>query len=168
MTVYFTADTHFGHANIINLCMRPFYNVEEMDAALIDNINSAVGTNDMLFHLGDFTLGSYALAEAYRKRIVCRNVFLIAGNHDKHSVRTAGLYLWAGSYDYKEVNVAGAQIVLSHYAFRTWNGIQRGALHLYGHSHGKLPGTRQSADVGVDAWNYKPVTLPEIVERMAE
>jgi hypothetical protein len=52
--------------------------------------------------------------------------------------------------------------VLCHYALRTWNGSHRGALRLYGHSHGGLAGDSQSVDVGVDCWDFRPVTLDEI------
>ena len=39
---FFTSDTHFGHANIIRLCNRPFQNVEEMNEVLIENWNKVV------------------------------------------------------------------------------------------------------------------------------
>ena len=54
--------------------------------------------------------------------------------------------------------------MLFHYGLRTWQGVGRGAIHLYGHNHGRLPGDRQSCDAGVDAWSYRPVALPEIRE----
>jgi calcineurin-like phosphoesterase family protein len=47
---------------------------------------------------------------------------------------------------------------------RTWPGAHRGALHLYGHSHGTLPGNSQCCDVGVDVWDFRPVALPAIRE----
>lgn len=31
--IFFTADTHFGHGNVIQLCDRPLSSVEEMDEA---------------------------------------------------------------------------------------------------------------------------------------
>ena len=65
------------------------------------------------------------------------------------------------------VVVDGVGIWLSHYAHRTWPRLHRGDLHLYGHSHGTLPGDSRSLDVGVDCWGYRPVTLAEIRERMA-
>ena len=57
---FFTSDTHFYHANIINFCGRPFKNVEVMNETLIANWNSVVGADDIVFHLGDFCLGGSA------------------------------------------------------------------------------------------------------------
>ena len=44
--IYFTADTHFGHSNIINLNGRPFDNLEKMTHALIQNWNACVFQNE--------------------------------------------------------------------------------------------------------------------------
>jgi calcineurin-like phosphoesterase family protein len=50
---------------------------------------------------------------------------------------------------------------------RTWAGAVRGAIHVYGHSHGRLPGNSKSCDVGVDCWDFYPVDLPTITARLA-
>lgn len=54
---FFTSDTHFGHANIINLCKRPFRDVNHMNDMLVENWNSVITDDDIVFHLGDFALG---------------------------------------------------------------------------------------------------------------
>ena len=56
--VFFTSDTHFYHANIIELCHRPFRSVDNMNEMLIANWNKVVGADDIVFHLGDFCLGN--------------------------------------------------------------------------------------------------------------
>ena len=53
--MWFTADTHFGHSNIIELTHRPFSSVQEMDRRLIANINDRVSARDSLYILGDFS-----------------------------------------------------------------------------------------------------------------
>ena len=66
-----------------------------------------------------------------------------------------------------EINLDGHTLTLCHYGMRVWNRCHHGALMLYGHSHGSLPGNAQSLDVGADAWDFRPVTLAEILARMA-
>lgn len=161
MSVWFTSDLHFGHANIIGYCARPFSSVEEMDAALVANWNSVVRADDEVWHLGDFATRSAESAATYRRRLNGA-IHLIWGNHDSDQVRRSSL--WASSQPYAEITVDSTRLVLCHYAMRVWHRSHRGALHLYGHSHGMLPGDRQSVDVGVDypAWRYRPASLREI------
>ena len=47
--IYFTADTHFGHENVIRFCRRPYATAAEMDEALVENWNSRVKGNDTVF-----------------------------------------------------------------------------------------------------------------------
>ena len=51
---FYISDTHFGHANIIRLCNRPFQDVERMDNTLINNWNNTVSNKDTVYILGDF------------------------------------------------------------------------------------------------------------------
>lgn len=161
MKVWFTADTHFGHARIIEYCKRPFASVEEMDEALVANWNAVVGPDDEVWHLGDFAGRNADMAAGYRARLNGR-IHLIWGNHDSEKVRA--LPIWASSGPYAEISLPGRRLVLFHYALRVWNRSRHGAVHLYGHSHGALPGDRQSCDIGVDnpAWRYHPVGLGDI------
>ena len=55
MKVFYIADLHFGHKNIIRYDNRPFKTVEEMDRALIERWNKAVSKNDTVFILGDIS-----------------------------------------------------------------------------------------------------------------
>ncbi len=51
--IFFTADTHWGHANIIKFCDRPFVSIEEMNEVLISKWNAKVTGNDTVYILGD-------------------------------------------------------------------------------------------------------------------
>ena len=75
---------------------------------------------------------------------------------------------WASQQDRAQVADRGFTFVVDHYTMRTWNGAHRGVLHLYGHSHGSLPGDGRSLDVGVDCWAWRPITTPEIAEALEE
>ena len=56
----------------------------------------------------------------------------------------------------------GAWLILCHYPLRTWNRMGRGAIDLHGHSHGRLAPLPRQVDVGVDLWDFRPITLEEI------
>lgn len=149
---------------------RPFASIEEHDETLIANWNAVVRPEDIIWHLGDFC---YRCSEDHARsifgRLRGRNRFLVRGNHDRISVRLP----WDGVFDVAQVVVPGPDgssqgVWLSHYAHRVWPRMHRGDLHLFGHSHGTLPGTAASTDVGVDCFDFRPVTLDEIRVRLAE
>lgn len=160
MKVWFTADNHFGHANIIKFCKRPFSNAQEMDREMIRRWNERVAPEDTVRHLGDFSFqnqGNYIHALNGAKH-------LIVGNHDHKRMQKVG---WASIKDMDLITVDSTDIVLCHYGLRVWHKSHYGALHFYGHSHGTLPGDSQSLDVGVDCWDFRPVSLDEIKQRLA-
>lgn len=161
MSAWFTSDTHFGHKNIIKYSNRPFNSVDEMDEAMIANWNARVKPNDDVYHNGDFAF--HKNPDRYLCRLNGRK-HLIIGNHDS-DVCINSTY-WESTQPYLELVVNNTKLVLCHYAMRVWNRSHHGALMLYGHSHGSLPGTNQSLDIGVDCWDYKPVNLFEIMDRM--
>ena len=169
MKTYFTSDTHAWHTNIINYCQRPFVNGGEMTKALADNINKTVSSGDTLYHLGDFAFGQELRIRGFREMINCNNVHLILGNHDKTIRKNTELHnLFVSVSDIKQVLLNKIKIILCHYAMRVWNASFHGSWHLYGHSHGTLIENPKSLsfDVGVDCWDYKPVSFEQVVEKM--
>ena len=164
MTVFFTSDTHFGHANIIRYCQRPFTDVTEMDGTMIANWCAVVRPDDDVYHLGDFAFRNAKAASSFLARLPGRK-HLVHGNHDSEETRS--LSGWASSQAMAEITVDGTRIVLLHYAMRVWPSSHHGSLHFHGHSHGSLPGDRQSCDVGVDAWGFAPVRLSDVQRRLA-
>jgi calcineurin-like phosphoesterase family protein len=164
--IWFTADFHLGHANIIRYCGRPFATVEEMDQAILDRLNASVKVNDDLYFLGDFCLGSQARVVAYRRRIRCQKILAVPGNHDKQARKLKEEFCWLDNL--AEVSIHGQPIVLCHYALRVWNRSNRGSWHLYGHSHGRLPEmpTSLSMDAGVDTHDFRPWHYDEIDDLM--
>lgn len=168
--IYFTADTHFGHTNILRYCSRPWTDVRTMDDVLIRNINERVKEDDVLYHLGDFAFGSFERVQEYRSRIRCKNVTLVYGNHDKcnrTNYEQSGLFARCADYLYLP-NLYGNEtdFVLCHYAFRTWNKSHHGSYHVYGHTHGNLPNYRRSMDVGVDCNNYAPISIVDVIHKL--
>lgn len=164
MTIFFTSDTHYWHRNIIRYSNRPFNDIEEMNNELIQRWNSVVGDNDTVYHLGD--VGFKRDMDDILDQLKGKNKFWIPGNHDKDWKRK-GLKGFTRLEQCHEMYVANkVMVVLCHYGMRVWNRCHHGAFHLYGHSHGSLPGNSQSCDVGVDCWDYTPVTFDQIKQRL--
>ncbi|WP_428484234.1 metallophosphoesterase family protein [Rhodopila sp.] len=160
MTVFFTADTHFGHAGALSLYQRPFGSVAEMNAAMIGRWNETVGPDDDVWHLGDFALRTSVATATDLLRTLNGRKHLVTGNNDAPEI--VALPQWRSTQSYIELIVNQTRLVLCHYAFRTWNGMAKGALNLHGHSHGRLKPLPRQTDVGVDAWSFRPITLDRL------
>ncbi len=160
MAVFFTADTHFGHGGALGLYRRPFASVAAMDAAMVAAWQATVGPGDEVWHLGDFAVGRRVDAAALLALLPGRK-HLVTGNNDPAA--TAAAPGWASVQTYAEIVVDGVTLVLCHYAFRTWRDMGRGAWNLHGHSHGRLKPLPHQVDVGVDAWDFRPVPLATLI-----
>lgn len=159
MTIFFTADTHFGDHRTINIQKRPFANVAEMDAALIERWNAVVGPDDIVWHLGDVARRPADVPALLDRLHGTKH--LLRGNNDPDATLAAPG--WASTGDYAEIMVDDRALVLCHYPFRSWNGQHKGALNLHGHSHGRLKPMPRQFDVGVDVHIFAPVTLERLL-----
>jgi len=165
MARFFTSDTHFGHGGALGIYRRPFESVAAMDAALIENWNRTVGPEDEIWHLGDFAIRPRPGRVGELLAALNGEKHLVTGNNDPpETLAAAG---WASVQPYAELIEDGRRLILCHYAFRTWRDMDKGAVDLHGHSHGKLKGLPRQWDVGVDVWNFRPVTLAEILHPAA-
>ena len=166
MTVWFTADPHFGHKRIIELCKRPFATIEEMNKHLINEYNKLVKSSDILYILGDFAWGNINNVREFRDKINCNNIVFIWGNHDdalRDNPKVAH-ELFSSVHEVLDVKVNGQGIRLFHEPILEWTGFWRGVWHLFGHVHGNLshmPGAL-AIDVGVDCHDYKPVSFEQL------
>lgn len=165
MKTLFTSDSHFGHENIIKYCNRPFKNTHEMDEAMITNWNSVVSDGDTVYHLGDFAFGSgvtIEYAHSCYKRLN-GNIEFVEGNHEELLKKVLADRGQLGRLTkYREVKVQNQKIVLFHYGMRTWQHDLRGVWHLYGHSHAGLKPYGKSCDIGVDCWDFTPVSFEKL------
>jgi calcineurin-like phosphoesterase family protein len=142
-----------------------------MNSVIVDNINSKIGPDDTLIHLGDFSFGGFDKIGQFLDRLVCKNIHLVLGNHDHHikNNRENIHDRFLSIQNYLEVNIGGADFVLSHYPLCSWNQLSKGAIQLHGHVHlptNKKWGNGKRLDVGVDGNNYQPYKLTEIVHMM--
>jgi calcineurin-like phosphoesterase family protein len=188
MNYWFTADSHYGHANIIKYCKRPWKTAYEMDEALVANWNRVVRPEDVVYHLGDFAFKSALAVAEYRKRLNGRICF-VEGNHDKATweayQQDKSLFEWYRK-ETSKISINNKEFFLVHTASRVWDKSHIGTVHLYGHSHGTLceDPFSLSMDVGIDAWaqkcrykrkaqesasdDYRPVSLDEVLEYLKD
>jgi len=161
MATFFTADTHFGHGGALGLFRRPFASVRDMDEAMIQRWNQTVDPADEVWHLGDFAVRRPADEMARILEALHGEVHLVAGNNDRR--KTTSLPGFASVQHYAELKIEGVRLVLCHYPFRSWRRMAKGAIDLHGHSHGRLKPMPRQVDVGVDVWDFRPISLDQIL-----
>ena len=169
MKTYIISDTHFNHSNIIKYCNRPFKDVIEMNKKIINNWNMIVRKDDIVYHLGDFLLGSKKdLANIVSK--LNGKIYLIKGNHD---------HLTTKSYEECEIKVLkNAPIILDEYKVILSHrplpdSMLKNYLNIHGHIHERkiediydnnLYDKNKHINVSCDVLNFKPVLISELVK----
>jgi calcineurin-like phosphoesterase family protein len=160
--IYFIADTHFGHKNIIRFCDRPFNTVKEMDNEMISLWNKTVNDGDEIIHLGDF---SYRTSPEDTKSIfqsLRGKISLLMGNHD----RKYGIDYWKDiGFDrvYDSPIVLDNKLLLSHKQL-----IDKRYLNVHGHSHEnkvKKALRNYALCVSVEQINYRPISIVDILNK---
>lgn len=194
MTIFYSSDTHFFHDNIIKYCNRPFWkkgldeegneidvpDSELMNETLIQNWNNKVKPTDTLYFLGDFGFASQQKIKSVLDRLN-GNKYLCRGNHDKPLNNFHNYFNKV--FDLQTVNIYDpnfkngiCHIAMCHYPMLSWDRQFHGSLHLHGHVH-SIGNIKQyddqnrlirRYDVGVDANNFAPVSLDEILEFFKE
>jgi len=164
---WFSADTHFSHANMILYANRPFKTVEEMNETLIKKWNDRVKKTDTVFFLGDFCFkngpngkkgeGENIKAEEWISKLNGRIVF-IKGNHDNNnSLKTI--------MTEAVIEIGGHKISLIHNPAHADNNFK---FTFCGHVHNKwkFQATKRNVliNVGVDVWGFQPVSYQKIME----
>lgn len=172
--LFITSDTHFGHANIIKYCKRPFADVEEMNETLVANWNAVVSSEDEVWHLGDLALGKAPDIIAIGRQLNGKK-YLLRGNHDRNnwSVYAAAGFKQAMGWGKTAVGTKHigdfGYLYFSHRP-PTDEQLQKtyARLWIHGHTHsthGVMNRLRpRTMDMSVEGWDYAPVAWPEIVK----
>lgn len=181
--IFYTSDTHYGHRNVIAYSNRPFANIEEMDEVLVTNWNTVVKPQDTVFHLGDVSFSSRPRTKEIVQSLNGHKI-LIMGNHDLP--RSVDFWHEAGFEEvhklgYGKTYEAGPNLQLCHYPHRERMDEYDNRNHLkehapggsvlslssttllHGHVHDKWKFKPGMINVGVDVWNYVPVTLERML-----
>ncbi len=170
---YFIADTHFGHCNIIEMCRRPFGDIQEMNEALINNWNRKVRGNDTVYVLGDmFYRCEASSVESILSRLKGKK-YLIRGNHDKSWLDNChdAKYRFNGIETLLETSISGHGMTLCHYPLVTYKH-KATHYHIHGHIHNDTTADYWPLlkirplvlNAGVDINHFEPVTLEELIE----
>lgn len=189
--IYFTADFHVGHKNILSFTNRPFKDINHMNEGLIKRYNSTVREEDVCYFLGDMGLGVGSELFKTINRLNGTKI-LILGNHDKKQQSMMNSGFDAVMHGCRMV-IAGEMVTMTHCPLR---GVKRedtrgmrgstglenwhrekdhddfsiensGQFHLHGHLHAPNSGKSEVKlgrqwDVGVDGNNMAPVSISQI------
>lgn len=187
MTVWFTSDQHFGHANIIRYCDRPFADVEEMNESMIARWNDVVSPADTVWMLGDVAMGPIDESLALIGRLPGRKL-LLAGNHDRcWAGHDRPIDSWTARYldaGFDEIHqgqigleLAGMPVLACHFPYRgdshdddrfvPHRPVDHGDWLLHGHVHERWRQHDRMINVGVDVWDFAPVSDGEIARLIA-
>lgn len=171
--IFYTADLHLNHTNILRYCHRPFIEINEHNEELIRRWNNKVKPTDTIYILGDFCLTPRQdLVHAWFDKLN-GTIYMLPGNHDQWRKK---FEVWPRHHnpillERMVVNIEdnGVPLTLCHYPREVWDGMNDGVWSLYGHVHNNRdwnPMTEHPhmVNVGVDVQNYEPVTLQEIMQ----
>lgn len=170
--LWFTADLHYYHRNIIKYCNRPFESVEDMNHTLIKRWNSLIKDDDDVFVLGDMVFGGYDKWVEILSQLKGK-IHLIVGNHDPEKVINRLLeekYLESVS-QMELIDVGEQKIFVCHYPMISWPHKEQGVWDLHGHVH-LLKNTEDFSilhyDVGVDHNTWFPISYTKLKEIMSK
>jgi len=167
--IFFTADTHFGHKNIIKYCKRPFGSVKEMDETMIERWNAVVKPGDLVYHAGDFALASAQYTASVINKLNGQ-IYLCRGSHDKSAMHPVCRSLFVTIKESFKIKVDDQTIFIAHHCHKIWPKSHYGVWHLFGHSHGGMDTYAASEgkllDVGVDNNLFTPLTFEQISDIM--
>lgn len=187
--IFFTSDWHIGHANVIKFSNRPFTDIDHMERVLANNYNATVPANGVCYFLGDIAMCEPARLTAVISALHGTKVAIV-GNHDRGStalyqagfdVVLHGATIYVGKH---RVTMSHCPLLgvpredMSEYPEKgpNWHGEYKnqkfscrdeGQYHLSGHIHSPNGGKSvrelgRQYDVGVDANNYRPVSISAI------
>ena len=178
--LFFIADTHFNHANVIKFEQRPFADLDEMHRHMIQAWNNRVQKQDLVYICGDFVWKGGEKGIEIASQLNGRKI-LIRGNHDVMGTEYAKMFEKILMYADIPVMLENGEIkrvILSHYFIPFYNGAKRKAIMLHGHTHAteehfheeeikkylNSNGIRCEAyNVGAVHQNWEPWTLDEIL-----
>lgn len=162
--IYFTADQHYYHKNVIKYEDRPFKTIDEMNQTMIQNHNSIISNNDEVYMIGDI-----GFCQDYMMKSILKQLngikYLIKGNHDKFGKSVYEEFVWVK--DYYKLKYNNEKFILFHYPIYAWDCKHHGSYHIHGHVHTTSHNDffdSKKFNVGVDCTGFKPVSIEKILQ----
>lgn len=186
--IYITSDWHLNHEKALEYDERPFRTIEDMNYGIGFNAKKQLKDGDTLIVAGDVGYGRDTISEVLAMipgRKIC-----VTGNHDKKHGMLLECGFDLVVYN-MTVKIAGQFVTISHcplqglyrediksgkkgthwhkdYKHTQYSMENKGQFHLHGHIHSR-PGRTDNKtiegrqiDIGVCAWNYRPVPFSHI------
>jgi len=172
MNKWFVSDIHFAHkgvkGGIIKYCNRPFRDIDHMNRSIIRNWNERVKPDDVVYHVGDFAFrggkeAGYSKNKfQYWEEQLNGKIIHILGNH---CLNNSGRELIIRA----EMLFGGYHVLTQHIPPDDYSDIPEGIdFMLVGHVHNlfkhKFINNIPIINVGVDVWNFRPVSMQEILK----
>lgn len=165
MKTFVTSDIHLFHKNILKFESesRPFSSLDEMHNVIINNWNSKITNDDIVYILGDISFGKLNETVDILVQLNGKKLILISGNHDNQLVRQESFRTcFSQIFPLLEIKVNGKDYTLCHYPMLSWNKSHINSYQLFGHLHSKWKGNNQQLNVGMDCHNLTPINFDDI------
>lgn len=168
--IFYTADQHFGHGNIIKHCDRPYLDAESMNRDMIDKWNSRVSNKDSVYIIGDLFFRTKENPSIILDRLSGIK-HLIMGNHDKNWIKKVDIPKYFQSVEwYSMISDNQKHIALCHFPMMSWGNSGYGSYLIYGHIHNNtdadywplLQKMDNALNAGVDINGFFPVSFMEL------
>jgi len=154
--IWFTADWHLWHENIIEACDRPFTKCRNMHRTIKHNYNELVGENDHVYIIGD-VYWKRSVEELERMISGYKgHKHLILGNHDNLKPFD---YIEAG-FSQVATSLEVDEFTLNHDPVVSY--LRPDKPHICGHVHNMYKRCKNVLNVGVDIWDFKPVSIERV------
>ena len=106
MAVWFTADTHFGHAGALSLYRRPFASVAEMNAAMLERVERDRAAPRRCLALGRLR-AAHQCRRGRRPAAGAERTQAFGDRQQRSARRSSALPEWSSVQPYVEITVDG-------------------------------------------------------------
>ena len=160
MAIWVTSDWHFNHGNILGFCRPEFSSIQEHNDKIVENFNSIVGKDDLVYVLGDVGFSPAKELQKVVERLGGRKV-LIIGNHDK---LTKGEYRKMGFIEvvnhpiYYSTNIILSHVPVKECLENPWT------INVHGHLHGGTLELPNYFNANVELSQYFPIDMKKFEE----